>query len=188
MHITGGQARGLRIETPPGTKTRPTTDRVRESLFAILRDILPGAEVLDLYSGSGALGLEAASRGAAKVRWVEKHAPTAGMISRNFNRLAPAGVQTEGEVHIREVSTWLRGHSGPPADLIFADPPYDLFEDPQALVCFFQSIQQYEILAKEGLLLLEMRARMRPELPKAWNLLRKEVYGGTAVLFLDYSE
>lgn len=186
MKITGGQARGLHIETPPGQHTRPTTDRVRESLFAILRDLIPGARVLDLFAGSGALGLEAASRGAASVTWVESHFPTAEIIRRNLNRLAPARVSVEGHVASRDVTTWLRTAPPASADLIFADPPYDLLADAPALTAFLQSIEQAAVLDPNGILLLELRARSTPELPPAWTLLRRETYGGTAVLFLDY--
>lgn len=188
MNITGGQARGLRIDTPPGTKTRPTTDRVRESLFAILRDLVPGSQVIDLYAGSGSLGLEAASRGADQVTWVEKHPPTAAIISQNFARLAPAGVQAAGSVHTQDVLSWLRGPGLRSADLVFADPPYDRMRDNDELRLLLCGVAQSRILKEDGVLVLEIGSRTRPVLPEPWGLLRKEVYGSTEILFLDYSE
>jgi 16S rRNA (guanine966-N2)-methyltransferase len=186
MKITGGQARGLHIETPPGQRTRPTTDRVRESLFAILRELIPGARVLDLFAGSGALGLEAASRGAAAVTWIENHPPTADLIRRNLARLSPAGVSVDGTVVPRDVTLWLPAAPPASADLIFADPPYDLLADASALHTFLRTLEQAAVLDENGILLLELRARGTPELPPDWSLLRRETYGGTAVLFLDY--
>ncbi|MCC5843108.1 MAG: 16S rRNA (guanine(966)-N(2))-methyltransferase RsmD [Verrucomicrobia bacterium] len=188
MHITGGQARGLRIETPPGNITRPTTDRVRESVFAILRDLIPDAQVIDLYAGSGSLGLEAASRGAEHVTWVEKHPATAALISQNFARLAPAGVTTRGAVKTQEVLSFLRGSGPESADLVFADPPYDKMRKNEELQELLRTMEQSRILKEDGILILEVGGRTRPVLPNPWNLMRKEEYGSTAILFLDYSE
>lgn len=188
MHITGGQARGLRIETPPGTKTRPTTDRVRESLFGILRELIPGSKVLDLYAGSGALGLEAASRGASHVTWVEKHTPTAQIIAQNLKRLTPAGVTVNGTVHTYDVATWLQHSASSAMDLIFADPPYEQMMETDAVITFLRRIQASRILSGDGILVLELSSRSRPELPPEWSLLRRETYGSTAILFLDFVE
>jgi len=126
--IIAGAAGGVRLDVP-SAGTRPTSDRVRESLFGALdsADALYGARVLDLYAGSGALGLEAASRGAGSVDLVERAKSAAAVARRNADNVrrsigdgAPAV-----RVHANPVGTWLRGASGP-FDLVFLDPPYDL--------------------------------------------------------------
>lgn len=185
MKITGGIAKGLRIDAPLGNKTRPTTDRVRESVFGILRDLLPGAHVLDLFAGSGALGLEAASRGAEKITWVEKHPATAGFITRNFNRIAKANLPAEGHIHVQDVMVWLKNPPSIPVDLIFADPPYEQLDDNSTLDRLLNQILENRILKEDGLLVLECSRRSRLIIPPLWTQLRKEIYGSTCVLFLD---
>ncbi len=185
MKITGGQARGLRIETPAGSRTRPSTDRMRESVFAILRDLVQEARVLDLFAGSGALGLEAASRGAREVRFVEQHAPTAALIRGNAARLAPAGVACSFHVHSAEASAFLRSPVTEPFDLIFADPPYNRLSDASALHGLLDLVSAGPWLSADGLLVLECDQRLAAPLPPDWRLLRSESYGGTSVWFLD---
>ncbi|MDD4865791.1 MAG: 16S rRNA (guanine(966)-N(2))-methyltransferase RsmD [Mycobacterium sp.] len=121
--IIGGVAGGRRIAVPP-RGTRPTTDRVRESLFNILttRLDLTGMAVLDLYAGSGALGLEALSRGAASVVFVESDRRTAAVIARNVEALGLAGATLRQAT----VATVLAAGATSAFDLVLADPPYDL--------------------------------------------------------------
>jgi 16S rRNA (guanine966-N2)-methyltransferase len=121
LRIVAGTLGGRRIDTPPGRSTRPTSDRVREALFSILGPAaVQGAAVLDLYAGSGALGMEALSRGAAAATFVDSDAPAAATIRCNLDALG----LTEGRVHNRDVSAWLPHAEGGPFDLVFADPPY----------------------------------------------------------------
>jgi 16S rRNA (guanine966-N2)-methyltransferase len=118
LRIVAGSHGGRRIVAPPGRSTRPTSDRVREALFSILGDAVEGALALDLYAGSGALGIEALSRGAAGVTFVDSDERAARVIERN---LAELGL--EGRVHRRDAFAWLATARGP-FDLVFADPPY----------------------------------------------------------------
>lgn len=120
MRIIAGQFRGRRLTTPPGNDTRPTADRVRESLFSILGP-LPGARVLDLFAGSGALGLEALSRGAATATFVERAPAALKAIRANL-----AALEATARVHDRDVVAFVRDASqaGGPYDLVFLDPPY----------------------------------------------------------------
>ncbi|MGE2835637.1 16S rRNA (guanine(966)-N(2))-methyltransferase RsmD [Mycobacterium sp. SMC-4] len=125
--IIAGTFGGRRIAVPQhksGRGTRPTTDRVRESLFNLLAARLDfdGIRVLDLYAGSGALGLEALSRGAASVLLVESDAKAAAVIERNIAALGAAGAV----VRRAAVATVLTGPATRPADLVVADPPYEL--------------------------------------------------------------
>ena len=123
--IIAGAARGRRLAVPKGTATRPTSDRAREGLFATvtaIRGPLHGATVLDLFAGSGAVGLEALSRGAARVVFVESDPRAARVIRANMAAAALPG----GELVCDRVERFLgRGPgAGPPADLVVADPPY----------------------------------------------------------------
>ncbi len=121
MRIIAGAAKGRRLQAPPGEEVRPTADRVREALFSSLQTLLPDACVLDLYAGSGALGLEAASRGAAAVTFVERDARTLRVLRENVETVAAPGVVVVG----RPVRTALAGElPGAPFDLVLADPPY----------------------------------------------------------------
>jgi 16S rRNA (guanine966-N2)-methyltransferase len=117
VRIVAGAYGGRRIEAPRGRSTRPTSDRVREAVFSILGSI-EGARVLDLFAGSGALGIEALSRGAANAVFVDSDARAIAAIRRNLD-----GVGAEGDVHRRDAFVWLRDADGQ-FDLVFADPPY----------------------------------------------------------------
>ena len=120
MRVVAGEHRGRRLKAPPGTATRPTSDRVREALFSILGP-LDGMRVLDLFAGSGALGIEALSRGAASATFVESDRRAARAISHNLEALGE-----QAEVVVRDALAWLRR---PPAgtafELVLIDPPYD---------------------------------------------------------------
>lgn len=120
MRIIAGIAKGRRLVGPEGMGTRPMTDRAREALFSSLGESVVGAAVLDLYAGSGSLGLEALSRGAASVVFVEKARPALTALRRNVDH-----VGLGGEVIAMDVTRYLDA-SGVPADLVFVDPPYAL--------------------------------------------------------------
>ena len=121
LRVVAGAYGGRRLKTPPGGATRPTADRVREALFSILGPAVSGARVLDLFAGSGALGIEALSRGAASATFVERDPRAAATIRANLT-----SVGAEGEVVTRDALSWL---ADPPAavafDLVLLDPPYD---------------------------------------------------------------
>lgn len=120
MRIIAGRAKGRRLHSPPGSVTRPMTDRAREGLFSSLGTAVEGARVLDLFAGSGTLGLEALSRGAATVRFVERSRQIADVLRRNVET-----VGLGGEVVMADVASYLSGAPAP-MDLVFVDPPYAL--------------------------------------------------------------
>lgn len=128
--IISGRAGGTVLDVPP-KGTRPTSDRVRESLFGALESagVLDDARVADLFAGSGALGLESLSRGAASADLVELSAPAAALIRTNAQRVRTAGVIAPARVHRANVTTWLSA-STDEWDLVFLDPPYD-FANPE---------------------------------------------------------
>lgn len=127
--IISGRAGGTVLDVPP-KGTRPTSDRVRESLFGALESagLLDDARVADLYAGSGALGLESLSRGAASADLVELSAPAVALIRTNADRLRSAGVTAPARVHRANVTTFLSASTAE-WDLVFLDPPYDLGDD-----------------------------------------------------------
>jgi 16S rRNA (guanine966-N2)-methyltransferase len=118
VRVVAGAFKGHRLVAPRGVRTRPTADRVREALFSMLGDV-EGARVLDLYAGSGALGIEALSRGAACAVFVERDPRAASAIERNL-----AAVGADGRVVRQDVARFL-GRAEGTFDLVFCDPPYD---------------------------------------------------------------
>jgi 16S rRNA (guanine966-N2)-methyltransferase len=119
LRVAGGELRGRRLATPRGRGMRPTTERVREAVFAILGDV-GGARVLDLFCGSGALGIEALSRGAARATLVDTKP---GAARRNVTELA---LSDRAEVVCSDGASFLRGAGGQEFDLVVCDPPYRL--------------------------------------------------------------
>jgi 16S rRNA (guanine966-N2)-methyltransferase len=122
MRIVAGRHKGRRLRAPEGAGTRPTADRVREALFSILGPV-EGLHVLDLYAGSGALGIEALSRGAASATFVESARPAAAAIRANLAAIAA----DDADVAVSDAVAWLRAAArrGVAFDLVFCDPPYD---------------------------------------------------------------
>lgn len=178
--IIAGSAGGTGIAVP-SAGTRPTSDRVREALFSALdaADLLAGARVADLYAGSGALGLEAASRGAASVDLVDSAAGAASVARRNAEVVTRAGrLRAPVRVHRATVAGFLRAPGGP-YDLVFLDPPYDLAETD--LTETLGLLAPY--LAAEAVVIVE-RSRRSPE--PAWSEaglepLRSRAYGDTVM-------
>jgi 16S rRNA (guanine966-N2)-methyltransferase len=171
MRIIAGTHRGHTIHAPPGLGTRPTSDRVRESIFNIVGP-LDGAEVLDLYAGSGAMGLEALSRGAAHATFVERDGDAVRTIERNLDKLrlkATVVRQDAVTALAREAGT------GRKYDLVLLDPPYDMYADLQPQLARYLPA----VLAEDGLLVVETDARVEPELPLALRTSRK--YGSVRV-------
>ena len=173
--IIGGVAGGRRIAVPP-RGTRPTTDRVRESLFNIVtaRRDLTGSAVLDLYAGSGALGLEALSRGAASALFVESDQRTAAVIARNIESLGlPGATLRRGAV-----AAVLAAGSASPMDLVLADPPYDV--DAAEVESALAALSAHG-WAREGTVAVVERASASAPLnwPAGWRPWPQRVYGDT---------
>jgi 16S rRNA (guanine(966)-N(2))-methyltransferase RsmD len=173
--IIGGVAGGRRIAVPP-RGTRPTTDRVRESLFNIVtaRRDLTGLAVLDLYAGSGALGLEALSRGAASALFVESDHRTAAVIERNIATLGLGGATLRRGA----VASVLAAGTASPVDLVLADPPYDL--DAAELADVLAALATHG-WAREGTVAVVERAAAGAPLtwPAGWSGWPERVYGDT---------
>ncbi len=182
--IIAGFAGSLTLAAPP-KGTRPTSDRVREAIFSSMdaRGVLPGARVLDLYAGTGALGLEAASRGAAHVTLVDRHASAVTACRKNaamVKRAAPSGAALEIGVTSQAVQPFLDSPRSP-WDVVFLDPPYDLSnaELEQNLASLVPR------LSVDAVVLLERSSRMAaPEWPTGLKLERRKDYGDTSLYWL----
>ena len=164
VRIVGGRWRNTRLDVPQLPGLRPTSDRVRETLFNWLMPQLPGARVLDLFAGSGALGLEAVSRGAASATLVERDPQLAGALSAVVGRL---GAADQVAVVQADALRWLQQTPALQADVAFVDPP---FAD-----ALWQGVIEHlpRHLGPAAWLYLETPADVRPGLPSEWMLHRE---------------
>lgn len=185
--IIAGRAGGLRVETPRGSATRPTSDRVREALFSAIeaRWDLDGARVLDLYAGSGALGLEAWSRGAATVTLVESDCRTAALVERNARAIGC----TAADVVARPVQAALAAGASGAYDVVVSDPPYPLSEED--LATDLRLLAEHGWLGDGALVVVERGARSpEPTWPSGLMPLRgkraRKRYGETALWFAEW--
>ncbi|MBT8036187.1 MAG: 16S rRNA (guanine(966)-N(2))-methyltransferase RsmD [Verrucomicrobiae bacterium] len=178
MRIISGKA-GRRHIRVPGSVARPSTDRLREALFSILSERVNEAQVLDLFAGSGALGLECLSRGATSCVFVDDSRESQQVIKKNLNDLKLDG----GRVAGGDVFRMLKSDRGK-YDLIFADPPY--FKQAGA-TNFVQQLLESETLpdrlADGGLLIVEDPPSNRRGVLHGWQLLDQRQYGGCGILF-----
>lgn len=182
--IIAGFAGSLTIAVPP-SGTRPTSDRVREAIFSALqaRDAIEGSRVLDLYAGSGALGLESLSRGAAHIALVEKAPKAAALCRKNIATVlgrAPKGSRPTAEVVVQSVQTFLESAPGE-WDLVFLDPPYDLSEDELARALDALVPR----LAADAVVVVERGSRTpEPSWPAGLEHDRTKAYGETVLYWL----
>ncbi|MCB2225209.1 MAG: 16S rRNA (guanine(966)-N(2))-methyltransferase RsmD [Desulfarculaceae bacterium] len=179
LKITGGELRGRPIKAPPGLGTRPTAAKMRQALFNILGPDITEARVADLFAGSGALGLEALSRGAASCLFVEKSPAVAKVIKGNLTAL---GLTERGRV----ITTGLAAASasleeGAPFDLILADPPYGKGQVAKVLALAADK----GLLAPEGRLIIEHAPQERPEAPEGLIAVDHRRYGQSELSFFS---
>jgi 16S rRNA (guanine966-N2)-methyltransferase len=178
MRVVAGELRGRRIVAPAGTSTRPTTDKVREATFNALgsRDLVVGAQVADLYAGSGAIGIEALSRGAAHATFVEHARPALAALRENLERTRLASL---ADVVALDVERFLAAPIGTPWSLAFLDPPYDL----HAIVAPLRAIEP--LLAGDAMVVV--KHFWRTELPEVAGLqpVRQRRFGETMLSFLE---
>ena len=175
MRIIAGSRKGHTIHAPRGDDTRPTSDRVRENVFNLVGPV-DGADVLDLFAGSGAMGLEALSRGAARAVFVERDPDAVRTIERNLDRLRLAGA-----VLRRDAVTALAAEAaaGRKYDLVLVDPPYDMYPDVQPQLARYLPA----LLSVDGVLVVETDVRVEPELPLNRRTTRK--YGQARITIYD---
>ena len=190
MRITSGILRNRRFNVPK-QEVRPTKEQVREAMFSSLGGSCEGMKVLDLFAGAGSLGLEAWSRGAESVLFVEQNSNVLKNLQENIQHLSSSGkpmadLRDHGELGAArctkaDVMKYLERGAGERFDLILADPPYDL---PEAMAQTLERIVEHSVLTEDGLLVYELRSSDAFEVPGGWRLLRDKVYGDTRVLML----
>jgi 16S rRNA (guanine966-N2)-methyltransferase len=173
MRVIAGRLKGRRLKTPTWEGLRPTSDRLRETLFNILAPRIQGARVLDGYAGTGAIGIEALSRGAAHATFVEQDRRARGLIEEN---LAGCGVERDYTIRGGDVVSTLPMLGAGAFDVILLDPPYD---NPTARLLDAAA----RALAPGGLIVLERATRRDPEIPPALERVRDVKSGDSTLTF-----
>jgi len=181
MRVIAGAAGGIRLDVPK-TDVRPTMDRVKAAIFSSLGEEIIGARVLDLFAGTGALGIEALSRGAASALFVEDNSAAIAVIERNL-----AKTKLLGQVRRQDVFSFLRSaQTGEPFKVIFADPPYEKAKSGGEFTSLLLEDEQLaDMLEPSGIFVLEKRpSEQVPRMP-FWKVIRARAYGATEVMFLQ---
>ena len=176
MRIIAGSRKGARLYAPKGREVRPTGDRVREAVFDLVGPV-DGADVLDLFAGSGAMGLEALSRGAASATFVESDRIAAETIVRNLDKLGLEGARVYREDVARRLAA--ETAAGRRYDLVLVDPPYRMLTRFLPIL----AIQLPSVVAPDGLVVVESEAKEEPELPLPERTSR--AYGSTRVTVFE---
>jgi 16S rRNA (guanine966-N2)-methyltransferase len=199
MRIIAGEHRGRRIVPPAGKATRPMLDRVREALFSTLGESVEDARVLDLFSGTGSLGLEALSRGAREVRFVERDREAYDRLKRNVGglemteraQLARANALDSDTWRARRDRTETAGAQGPWADIIFFDPPYAMIDDPGTRGRILSVVDELVrgVMAPDGVFVLHAPRRrvQRRELDASFDV-DERTYGTTSLWYVRHGD
>jgi 16S rRNA (guanine(966)-N(2))-methyltransferase RsmD len=174
MRVIAGRLKGRRLKTPTWEGLRPTSDKLRETLFNIIAPRIAGARVLDGYAGTGAVGIEALSRGAASVAFVERDRRAVRLIEDN---LAACGVAADYTIEAADTAAVLRRLAGPAFDIIWLDPPYDMDTLGDALEAAAGALRP------EGVVVLERATRREPDVPPALRRTRDVVSGDSTLTF-----
>jgi 16S rRNA (guanine966-N2)-methyltransferase len=181
LRVIAGSAGGLHLKSPKRHALRPTQDRIRQVIFSSLAELVPGARVLDLYAGTGAIGIEALSRGAVTATFVEKDREAVECIRHNLTHC-----HLSADVRQEDARVFLaRPPFEPLYDLIFADPPYVKSRGKLEMAPMLMAIQP--LLVPSGHFIWEHYADQQPEDVPGWELVRHKVYGETGLTFLKLS-
>lgn len=179
MRVIAGVARSMPLKTPMGPDTRPTTDRIKETLFNILQNDIPGAVFVDLFSGSGAIGIEALSRGARKAYFIENAAPALNCIQENlvFTKLNDKAVILKQDVALGLASVFEKV-----VDVIFMDPPYESGQEERVL----QVLSGMKYVTEDTLIIVEASLRTNLEYAEelGFEVIREKKYKTNKHLFL----
>jgi 16S rRNA (guanine966-N2)-methyltransferase len=185
MRVIAGSQKGRRLLSPEGTSLRPTSDRVKEALFSILAPRIPGARFLDLYAGTGAIGIEAMSRGARHAAFVESHADSLRLLRDNLVR---CGLTAQAEIHSCTATAFLKRELSDDAyDVVFADPPYQETDDGLAML---SALSMSAIISPASTIILEhgSKSKLSSEIGRL-SLVRQYRYGDTTLsLFSPQAE
>lgn len=187
MRVIAGSARGVCLSSVKGDKTRPIQDRTKESLFNILSGIIQDSRVMDLYAGTGAIGIEALSRGAASCIFIENNRLAIQVIRDNLVATRLQNKATILKYDVLETASYLE-KNGIKLDIVFAAPPYPLVEKNsyrRELLTFFSILSEKHIIPPEGIVILQQRKAEFQIPPEAscLELFDTRIYGDTQVLF-----
>ena len=184
MRITGGQYCNREILVPKTDLIRPTQDRVRQAVFNIIQTEVAGCDFLDLFAGSGAVGLEALSRGAASATFVEQSRKHLEVLRKNLGVLCKPNIPTSqypnNQVICSDVYRWLATYVGPGFSVGFADPPYRLGEE-KGYAQVLATLAERNVIRIGGLFIAEMTAVQKAEETPGWDLVRDREYGKTRI-------
>ena len=188
MRITGGEFGGRILKVPKSDAIRPTQDRVREALFNIIQFEVPGADFLDLFAGSGAVGIEALSRGAKSATFVEQDRRHMPVLLENLRLVSHSGSSQLANLStfqpfnfstvLADVYRWIASYSGPGFSIAFADPPYALGEE-RGYASVLATLAERGVVRPGGLFIAEMTAVQEAEETPLWELVRDRTYGKT---------
>ena len=183
MRVIAGLAGGIHL-TAPRRGVRPTMDRVKAAIFSSLGEQIIGANVLDLFAGTGALGIEALSRGAGAVLFVEEGRQAVAAIEKNL-----ATTKLQGRVRQQEAFQFLKNAGGREKfDLIFADPPYEKTKSGETFTDLLVNNEGLaRLLCPDGTFVLEKTPEEILTATRFWEIVRRKAYGATEVLFLQHS-
>jgi len=175
MRITGGTGRGRTLRVPAGEQVRPTSDKVKQALFNILGDRVPGSVFLDLFAGAGGIGIEALSRGAARAVFVDGFRESLDVVKQNIDL---AGFADNAEAVLSKVEPFLKKRTGP-YDIVFLDPPYKM-----ELLPLLQLIAASTLLKPDAVVIAEhFKKQPSPERAGELERYREAVYGDTVLAF-----
>lgn len=181
MRVISGKCRGTNLVAPEGLKTRPTTDRIKETLFNMINFDLLDCDFLDLFSGSGAIGIESLSRGANSSTFVDMDKDAFRCITQNLEKTR---LKDKATVINTDIFMALNKLKGKKYDIIFMDPPYALAEIEKTL----QTVADYGLLKEDGYIILERSTDKTINLPQNLVLWKEKVYKTTTLTFIRYGE
>lgn len=173
MRVVGGEFGGRVLKAPRSDAIRPTQDRVREALFSMVQGEVAGADFLDLFAGCGSVGVEALSRGAASVTFVEADRRHLAVLKENLSTLRLSATVVAADCY-----RWLARYAGPGFSIGFADPPYALGEE-RGYASVLKTLAERGVIRPQGLFVAEMTAVQRAEETPGWELVRDRTYGKT---------
>jgi len=180
MRVTGGSERGRQLKAPAGSLVRPTSDKVKQALFNILGERVAGAVFLDLFAGAGGIGIEALSRGAVRVTFVDRSRDSLGAVKQNIEEM---GFRNRAEALLSQAEVFLKKPSGP-YDIVFLDPPYA--EKIQPLL---ELLAGSGVLKPDSIVIAEhFRKQPSPENAGGLTLYREARYGDTVLAFYKMTD
>lgn len=184
MRVISGYAKGHKLLSPTGSDIRPTTDRIKESIFSMIHNNIIGTSFLDLFSGTGAIGIEALSRGAKSCTFVDKSKESVGIINNNIKHVSKAILNPNYDIINSNVYDALNILKNKKFDIIFMDPPYKerIIDNILTQIC------ENNILNNNGIIIIEQDKNADLPVEKEFRIIKNKKYGLTTIIFMKPSE